>query len=95
MTPEKRLEKMESMLEMLLASVSYETPVPLSLRDAAIASKVTLRWLQERVKREEIKAYRHDDTTSWRVYPKDVKAYLTAQCNQEPARRARVLRRVA
>jgi len=93
MNSEARIAKIEGMLEQLLAACAYETQVPLSLRDAALASKVTLRWLQERVARKEIPAYRHDASSSWRVYPRDVKAYLTKETNQKPARTLRVLKR--
>jgi hypothetical protein len=93
MTPEQRIEKIESMLEQLLASASYESPVPLSLRDAALASNVTLRWLRERVERREVPAYRNGEKDAWRVFPKDVKAFLMVNSNQAPTRRARVLRR--
>lgn len=93
MSTEKRIEKMESMLEQLLAACAYETQVPLSLRDAALASKVTLRWLQERVARKEIPAYRHDSSSSWRVFPKDIKVYLTKETNLKPSRIMRVLKR--
>jgi hypothetical protein len=93
MNSDKRIENIESMLEKLLAACAYETQVPISLRDAAVACNVTLRWLQERVNREEITAYRHDETTSWRVFPKDIRAFLMAESNQKPARRMRVLRR--
>jgi hypothetical protein len=93
MSPDKRIEKIESMLEQLLAACAYETQVPLSMRDAALACNVTLRWLQDRVSRKEIPAYRHDESTTWRVFPKDVRAFLMVESNQAPARRLRVLRR--
>jgi hypothetical protein len=83
------------MLEQLLAAAAYETQVPLSLRDAALASNVTLRWLRERVERKEVPAYRNGENDAWRVFPKDIKAFLMANSNQAPARRARVLRRAA
>lgn len=93
MTSEKRIENIESMLERLLSACSYESQVPLSLRDAALCCNVSLRWLQERVNRKEIVAYRHDVSTAWRVFPRDIKAFLTAESNQQPSRQLRVLRR--
>lgn len=83
------------MLEQLLSACAYESQVPLSLRDAALCCNVTLRWLRERVDREEIKAYRNAAKDPWRVFPKDIKAFVMAESNQAPARRVRVLRRAA
>lgn len=93
MNSDKRIEKIETMLERLLSACSYETQVPLSMRDAALCCNVTLRWLQDRVARKEIPAYRHDESTTWRVFPKDIRTFLMAESNQAPARRLRVLKR--
>lgn len=83
------------MLEALLASSSFDSPVPLPMRDAALACHVELRTLRQWVERKEIPAYRDSEGSMWRVYPKDIKAFLTADSNLAPARRARVLRRAA
>lgn len=93
MNADKRFEKMEAMLEQLLAACAYETQVPLSMRDAALASHVELRWLRERVERKEIPAYHNDVNDPWRVFPKDIKAFVMANTNAAPARRLRVLKR--
>jgi hypothetical protein len=93
MSPDQRIEKIESLLEQLLASAAYESPVPLPLRDAAIACHMELRTLRQMVDRKEIPAYRHAQSGSWRVFPKDIRAYLMAESNQSPARRPRILKR--
>lgn len=92
MDAEKRLEHIEGLLERLLAVQSFDSRVPLALRDASAACNVELRWLRERVARNEIKAYRNAAAAPWRVYPKDVQEFLTRDCNQAPARRLRVLK---
>lgn len=95
MTAEKRLERVERLLEKLLAARSFDSQTPLSISDAAACCHVEARWLRERIQRREIPAYRHDDDGNWRVFPRDIQAYLMAESNQAPGRRQRVLRRVA
>ena len=94
MTQEKRIERIESLLESLLADRSFDTRVPLPLRDAALACHVELRTLREWVNRNQIQAYRNCASAPWRVFPKDVQALVMAQTNLAPARRLRVLRGV-
>lgn len=93
MTPEKRIERIESLLETLVAERSFDTKVPLPLRDAALACHVELRTLRQWVSLKQIPAYRNGADGSWRVFPKDVKSFLMAESNQTPARRVRVLKR--
>ncbi len=95
MTADKRIERIEHLLESLLAGRAFDSKVPLSLRDAALACNVELRWLRERVSRREIAAYRNGDDAPWRVFPADIRVFLMAQSNQAPARRVRVLKRAA
>jgi hypothetical protein len=92
-TSEKRIERIEHLLESLLADRAFDSKVPLALRDAALACNVELRWLRERVSRKEIAAYRNSDDAPWRVFPADIRAFLMIQSNQAPARRLRVLKR--
>jgi hypothetical protein len=91
--PEKRIERIESLLEALVADRSFDTKVPLPLRDAALACHVELRTLREWVSRKQITAYRNGADGSWRVFPKDIQAFLMAESNLVPARRMRILRR--
>lgn len=92
MDAEKRLIKIERLLEKVLADRALDSKIPLSLSEAADVCHVELRWLRERVNRKEIAAYRPCEAGSWRVFPKDVQALLMSETNQAPARRKRVLR---
>jgi len=92
MTSEKRIERIESLLESLVADRSFDTKVPLPLRDAALVCHVELRTLRNWVDRKQITAYRNGADGCWRVFPKDVQAFLMAESNMKPARRVRLLR---
>lgn len=63
--------------------------VPVSLRRASEICQVEYKWLLERVQRSEIPAYRPNSAASWRVYPRDVVAFLTTTTNQQPKKRLR------
>lgn len=76
-------------------SQEFNTPVPIDLREAAELCHVELLWLRERVARKEIPAYRNGPRGSWKVFPKDVRAYVMASNNQAPQRRKSVLKIVA
>lgn len=89
----KRIARIESLLETLVADRVFNSPVPLPLRDAALACNIELRKLRDMVDRNEITAYRNTAGSCWRVFPKDVKEYLMRESNQAPARRLRVLKR--
>jgi excisionase family DNA binding protein len=95
MTDGKRIERIESLLEALLADRSFDSPVPLPMREAALACNIELRTLRQLVERKQIKAYRSGKKSMWRVFPKDVRAFLMAESNLAPARRMRVLKRAA
>lgn len=95
MTSDKRIERIESLLEALLAAKSFETAVPLPMSDAAVVCHVELRTLREWVSRKLIPAYRNGAGAVWRVFPKDVQAFLMSESNLTPARTLRVLRRAA
>lgn len=95
MTPEKRLARMESLLETLVADRAFDTKVPLPMKDAAMVCHVELRTLREWVSRKAIPAYRNEEGAVWRVFPKDIQTFLMKQSNLAPARRVRVLKRAA
>jgi hypothetical protein len=78
-------------LDALVADKSFDSKVPLGLREAAEICHVELRWLRDRVTNKEIPAYRHREGTPWTVFPKDVRAYLMAENNVEKPRRRSVL----
>lgn len=93
MTSDARIKHIELLLESLVAARSFDSEVPLALRDAALACSVELRTLREWVSRKQIPAYRNGADGCWRVFPKDVRAFLMAESNQVPVRRLRVLKR--
>jgi hypothetical protein len=93
MTMEKRLERIEALLEKLVADKCFDSKTPLTMREAALACNVPLRTLRSWVDLKLIPAYRNGPESIWRVFPKDVKAFLMAESNLTPARRKRVLRR--
>lgn len=95
MTPEKRIERIESLLEALVADRSFDTKVPLPLREAALCCHVELRTLRQWVDTKKIPAHRTCEGAPWRVFPKDVQSLLMKESNLKPARRMSVLRRVA
>jgi hypothetical protein len=95
MTSEKRIERIETLLEALLANRSFDTAVPLPLREVALICHVATRTLQGWIDQKKIKGHRPCDGAPWRVFPKDVAAYLMAETNMVPARRKRVLRMAA
>ena len=92
MDAEKRLERIEKLLSQLLAGKAFDSKVPLLLSDAALACNVELRWLRERVALKEIVAYRATTSAPWRVYPKDIQAFLMQSTNLMPVRRQRILK---
>lgn len=88
-----RFKHIEALLESLVADRVFNSPVPLPMRDAALACNMELRTLRGHVERKEIPAYRSADGYMWRVFPKDIQAFLMRESNQAPARRLRVLKR--
>ncbi len=72
---------------------SLSTPrVPVPLKEAAEICHCEPRWLHDKVVNEEIRGYRPQAGSPWRVYVSDVIKYMTTECSVKPARR---LRRVA
>lgn len=93
MNPDKRIENIEALLEKLVAGQSFDSSVPLPMRDAALACHVELATLRIWVSHKKIPAYRNCPDGSWRVFPADIKAFLMSESNLKPARRVRVLKR--
>jgi len=89
-----KLADMDRKLAALVADRSFDSKVPLVLREAAEVCHVELEWLRERVKYKDIPAYRSTGNGSWRVFPADVKKFVMQETNQRPARRKSVLRNV-
>ena len=89
----KRLERIESLLEALLADRVFETKTPITMREAALACSVELITLRSWVDQKLIPAYRNGPGSLWRVFPKDIKAFLMSESNLTPSRRLRVLKR--
>jgi hypothetical protein len=87
-----KLADLDRKVSALLAEKAFDTPIPLDLREAAEVCHVELVWLRERVTRKEIPAYRNGAKGSWRVFPKDVRAFVMENTNQKPVRKKSVLR---
>ena len=87
-----RLADLDRKVSLLVSEKDFDTKIPLDLREAAEVCHVEVLWLRERVSRKEIPAYRNGDKGSWRVFPKDVRAFVMESTNQKPARRKSVLR---
>jgi hypothetical protein len=80
-------------VSLLVSEKDFDTKIPLDLREAAEVCHVGLLWLRERVTRKEIPAYRNGDKGEWRIFPKDVRAFVMENTNQRPTRRKSVLRK--
>jgi hypothetical protein len=87
-----RLSELDRKVSALLSERAFDSKVPLDLRECAEVCHVELAWLRERVTFKEIPAYRNGDKGSWRVFPKDVRAFVMANSNLKPVRRKSVLR---
>ena len=82
-TAAKRIERIESLLESLVADRVFNSPVPLPMRDAALACNMELRTLRGHVERKEIPAYRSADgyiVVCWRRRHGNHDYPLTGQC---------------
>lgn len=76
-------DRIEAMLIRLL-DAKEERPAQdelVSLSDAAKACRVKKRWLLERVQDKDIPAYRAYENAPWKVFPADVRKYLTQKSN--------------
>ena len=84
---------LDQKLSRLVTEKEFDTRVPLELREVAEICHVELEWLRARVAHKDIPAYRSGGgTVPWRVYPRDVKAYLTRTTNARKERRQPVLK---
>ncbi|MBJ6798626.1 hypothetical protein [Geomonas propionica] len=87
-----KLEDLDRKVTALTAEVNYSTKTPLLLRDAAEICHVELNWLRERVAWKNIPAYRSGPAAPWRVFPKDITAFVMAETNIKKPRRKSLLR---
>jgi hypothetical protein len=91
----QQLADLDRKVSALVSEKTFDSKVPLDIRECAEVCHVEVLWLRERISRKEIPGYRNGKRGNWRVYPKDVIAYLTANNNQRPVRRKSILRNVA
>ncbi len=95
MDADKRMKRIEALLEKLVADKAFDSMVPIPMSEAALACNVELRTLRNWVDMKLIPAYRNCPGSLWLVFPKDIKAFLMQESNLIPARRIRVLKRKA
>lgn len=91
----EKLAELDRKLTALASEKTFETKVPLVLREAASVCHVELVWLREKVARKEIPAYRSGPSGAWRVFPADVRNLVMKETNQRPLRRKSALRCLA
>jgi len=90
----ERIAELDKKVSALLSEKTFDTKVPLVLREAAQVCHVEYIWLRDRVMRKEIPAYRSTSAGAWHVFPSDVRKLVMQETNQRPARRKSVLRNV-
>lgn len=91
----KRIERIESLLEALVAERNYSSPVPLPLSEVAVICHLKERTLRDWISRKLLPAYRNGAAGPWRVFPADANKVLMSDSNLVPSRRVRILKHAA